>query len=322
MILDLTKENHVPQKCFIKDEKGKCTIYKDFGWKPIKLNLQTGMVDVKEKWTKEVCLESFQLDYSTNLEQILLDQGDKKITSTLRKSKLAGHPLAMEMMKSESEITTEFKGIESVAFGVLGNKEPSEIDEETGDEVWKDVKSLRALLHDAKLPKKSGAGVTREAKVLANESYLKARIFYKCFFSNDVATDHGAPFDGKPYWKFPMKYLLQYNQQPPAAVIYEDIELRFFTDVRIAMDNKDFEWVKDDLGRWKKQFAAVTTSVTRRKSDNAGHMGEAAGQAILELEEEDDEAEEENKEPASDSKPDPDGDLVNTESRHQPVDDE
>jgi hypothetical protein len=262
----LEKPFHTPQKCYIHDENGG-SIYKDFGWKPVKLNLAPGYVDVKERWTKEVCLESFPLDYSTNLEQILLEQGDKKITSSLRKSKLEGHSLAMETMKTNSEITTQFEGIESVAFGVLGNVEPSEVDEETGEEIWNDVKSLRSLLHGATLPKKEGAGVTREAKVLANESYLKARIYYKCYFSNDVATDHEGKFDGKPYWKFPMKYLLQYNGMPKQVVVYEDVELRFFTDIQVAMDNKDWEWVKDENGRWKKQFAAVTTSVSRRKSD-------------------------------------------------------
>ena len=289
-LADLEKDNHVPKECYIKDERGG-TIYKDFGWKPIKLNLAPGMVDVKERWTKEVCLESFPLDYSTSLEHILLEQGDKKITSTLKKSKLKGHDLALEMMKTDSEITTAFEGIESVAFGVLGNSEPSEIDEETGDEVWKDVKSLRALLHGATLPKKEGAGVTREAKVIADESFLKARVYYKCYFSNDVATDHELPFDGKPYWKFPMKYLLQYNDMPKQVVVYEDIQLQFFTDIRIAMDNKDWQWVKDENGRWKKQFAAVTTSMSRRKSDG-DKTREAAEQAILECSENEEEAEE------------------------------
>ncbi|KAG7346810.1 hypothetical protein IV203_005879 [Nitzschia inconspicua] len=247
---DLEKPFHIPKKCYIRDENGG-TIYKDFGWKPIKLNLVPGYVDTKERWTKEVCLESFPLDYSTSLEQILLQQGDKKITSTLRKSKLAGHALAMEMMKTDSEITTEFRGIESVAFGVLGNR----------------------------------AGVTREAKVLANESYLKARVYYKCYFSNDVATDHEGKFDGKPYWKFPMKYLLQYNGMPKQVVVYEDIELRFFTDIRVAMDNKDWEWVKDENGRWKKQFASVSTSVSRRKSDGDKQLKDNMQQAIDECDE-------------------------------------
>lgn len=263
-LADLEKPFHTPKKAYIRDENGG-TIYKDFGWKPIKLNLAPGFVDTKERWTKEVCLESFPLDYSTSLEQILLQQGDKKITSTLRKSKLAGHELAKEMMKTDSEITTAFEGIESVAFGVLGNSEPSEVDEATGDEVWNDVKSLRALLHGATLPKKEGAGVTREAKVLANESYLKARIYYKCYFSNDVATDHEGKFDGKPYWKFPMKYLMQYNGIPKQIVVYEEIELRFFTDIHVAMDNKDWEWVKDENGRWKKQLL-LSLPVSRDES--------------------------------------------------------
>lgn len=264
LVKDAAKPNHTPKKCYIKDENGG-TMYKDFGWKPVKLNLHTGLVDIKERWTKEVCLESFPLDYSTDLERILLEQGDKKVTSTLRKSKLAGHPLALEMMKASSEILTEFKGLDSVAF-VLGNKEPSETDDLTGDEIWKDVKSLRALLHGAELPKKSGAGVTREAKVLANESFLKVRIYYRAFFSNDVVTDHHEKFDGKQYWNFPIKYLFQYNDIPNAAVVYEDVELRFFTDVRVSMDNKDWEWVKGGNGRWEKQFGGISTTVSRRKS--------------------------------------------------------
>jgi hypothetical protein len=184
--LDCAKPNSTPKKCFIKDEKGS-TLYKDFGWKPIKLNLSTGMIDIKEKWTKEVVLETFPLDYTTNLEKVLLEKGDRKVTSILRKSKLAGHPLAKEMMTTKSEIVTEFEGELDATTCVLGNTaESSEIDEETGDEVWKDVKSLRALLHGATLPKKSGVGVTRDVDVLANESYLKARVYYKASFVNDV----------------------------------------------------------------------------------------------------------------------------------------
>ena len=147
------------------------------------------MVDIKEQWTKEVVVETFPLDYTTNLEQLLLEKGDKKVTSILRKSKLAGHALAKEMMKTKSEIVTEFKGDLDATTCVLGNTaEPSEVDEETGDEVWKDVKSLRALLHGATLPKKSGVGVTRDVDVLANESYLKARVYYKAAFVNDVVS--------------------------------------------------------------------------------------------------------------------------------------
>lgn len=255
---DLSEPNHIPKKCYIKDENGG-RIFKDFGWKPIKLNLKPGVVDVKERWTKEVFLESFPLDFSTNADKILaLDKCDKEVISTLRKSKLAGHALAMEMMKTDSEIITEFKGMNSVTFGTFGTGGPSETDEETGDEVWKDVKTLRALLQDIKFPKRKGNSREARVDVIANEIHLKARVYYKAFFSNDVAADHEGKFRGKPFWKFPIKYLFQYNDKPNAILLYEDIELRFFTDVRLAMDNKDWDWVKDDDGRWKKQYNNVS----------------------------------------------------------------
>lgn len=252
---DLEEPNHTPQKCYIKDENG-FKIFKDFGWKAIKLNLKPGKVDVKEKWTREVFLETFPLDYSTNLNKILsLDKCDKEIVSSLRKSKIAGHSLAMEMMKIDSEIVTELKGMNSVTFGTFGTAGgPSETDEETGDEVWKDVKTLRALLQNVEMPKRKGNSREARVDVVANESYLKARVYYKGFFSNDVVTDHGGNFRGKPYWKFPIKYLFQYNDQPNAILLYEDIELRFFSDVRIAMDTKEFDWVKDDDGYWKRKY--------------------------------------------------------------------
>ena len=203
---DLEEPNHTPQKCYIKDENG-FKIFKDFGWKAIKLNLKPGKVDVKEKWTREVFLETFPLDYSTNLNKILsLDKCDKEIVSSLRKSKIAGHSLAMEMMKIDSEIVTELKGMNSVTFGTFGTAGgPSETDEETGDEVWKDVKTLRALLQNVEMPKRKGNSREARVDVVANESYLKARVYYKGFFSNDVVTDHGGNFRGKPYWKFPIK---------------------------------------------------------------------------------------------------------------------
>ncbi|VEU39950.1 unnamed protein product [Pseudo-nitzschia multistriata] len=62
---------------------------KDFGWKPVRINLKPGEVDVKEKWTKEVCLESFPLDFSTDADKILsLEKCDQEIISSLRKSRL------------------------------------------------------------------------------------------------------------------------------------------------------------------------------------------------------------------------------------------
>lgn len=248
---DLSEPNHTPQISYIKDEKGE-TLYKDFGWKPIKLNLKPGTVDVEEQWTKRVTLESFDLDFSTDTDKILsLDKCDKEITSWLRKSDIAGHPLALEMLKSDPEISTEFRGVDSITFGVFGNGGPSEIDEETGSKVWKDVKTLRALLQDAKFPKRKGNSREARVDVVANESYMKARVYYKAFFSNDVASDHKGKFRGMQYWKIPIKYLFEYNDVPNAILLYEDIELRYFTDIGLSMDNRDWEWIRDSNGRWK-----------------------------------------------------------------------
>lgn len=85
---------------------------------------------------------------------------------------------------------------------------------------------------------------------------MKARIYYKAFFSNDVASDHKGKFLGKQYWKYPIKYLFEYNDVPNAILLYEDIKLRFFTDIGLSMDNKDWEWIQDNNGRWKKQSNA------------------------------------------------------------------
>lgn len=250
----MEKPNHRPQKCWLHDTK-EYTIFKDYGWNPIKLQLKPAAVDVKKHSTQQVVLEEFQLDYTTDLEKVLLEQGDKSVTSTLSKSKLAGHALALAMMESNSKLKTEFRGIESTTFVLGNNEKASELDPETGKEVWTDTKSLRALLKDKPLPKKTGKGVTRTVQVLAMESKLKARVYYKASFSGEVSTDHGEEkFDGQRYWNFPLKYLLQYNKIPNAAVIYEDVELHFFTDVKFAMENDDFIWSKDATGAWVKQY--------------------------------------------------------------------
>lgn len=63
--------------------------------------------------------------------------------------------------------------------------------------------------------------------------------------------------------------------------MYEDIELRFFTEVRIAMDNKDFEWVKDENGQWKKQYAVTTTSVSQVKAKSIAAGGAPSNQTEI-----------------------------------------
>jgi hypothetical protein len=236
----LDKPNRIPRTCWIKDDGNYCTVFKDYDWNPVKLHLKSMMVDVKEKWTKEVVLFEFPLDDTTDLEKILLEQGDKEVISTLKKSKLAGHPLALAMVKSKSEIITEFRGTESVDFA-LGNEEPSAIDEETGGEIWRDVKSLRALLKDKPIPKKTG----KDVKVVALESFLQARVYYKASFTGEVSSDHtNEQFEGQRYWNFQLKHLFEYNDIPNAAAIYEDIELHFYTEVKVAMETERLSMVK------------------------------------------------------------------------------
>merc|ERR1712183_819492 len=184
-------------------------------------------------------------------EEILkLEKCDVKIVSFLRKSNLQGHPLAKELMKTQSDIVTELEGgINLITSRVMGSNERlSEMDPETGDEVWKDVKTLRDLLQDVEFPQKERNENSHEANlyVAANENYIKARVYYKAFFGNDVVTYHPEKFRGKRYWKFPIKYLFQYNDEPNVILSYEDIELKFYTDIRVCIQNKDLEWIKDD----------------------------------------------------------------------------
>jgi len=94
---------------------------------------------------------------------------------------------------------------------VFGNGGPNETEEEIGTEVWKDVKTLRALLQNTKFPSREGNSREARVDVVAKESFMKARIYYKAFFRNDVASDHKGKFLGKQYWKYPIKYLSEYN---------------------------------------------------------------------------------------------------------------
>merc|ERR1711971_994837 len=137
-------------------------------------------------------------------------------------------------------------------MGLGSNERPSETDPETGVKIWKDVKTLRALLQDVEFPGKERNKNSKEANmyIVANESYVKARVYYKAFFSNDVVTYHPEKFRDKRHWIFPIKYLFQYNDEPNAILLHEDIELKFYTDIRVCKQNKDWEWIKDDRGRW------------------------------------------------------------------------
>lgn len=124
----LLKPNSIPRSAHVKDDLKKgFEAFKTYGWKTIKLNLQPGLVDVKDQWTKEIVLEQFQLDYSTDLEKALLEKGDMEVVSYLRKGPIAGHPVAAGLFQKgkkseESQIVTEFRGVDSVVFR-LGNNQ-------------------------------------------------------------------------------------------------------------------------------------------------------------------------------------------------------
>ena len=48
---------------------------------------------------------------------------------------------------------------------------------------------------------------------------MKARIYYKVFFSNGVASDHKGKFRGIQYWKIQIKYLFEYNDVRNAILL-------------------------------------------------------------------------------------------------------
>jgi len=275
---DLEEPNHTPSECFIRDEKKVCSIYKDFGWKPIKLNLKPmRTVDIQERRTKEVCLGKLSFDFFKTKEEILeqtTELSEHEVTSYMKRSNIEGHSLAKELMMMNdgndegTNIVTEFEGGSSTnsttAFGVFGgehqkimtsSKVSVETDEDTGDKIWKETKTLQSLLRDVEFPTKGG-GNSREANyyVVANECVVKARVYYKAFFVNDVVTVHPDKFRDNLYWKFPIKYLFQYNDEPNAILLHEDVELKFYTDIRVSMDKKDWEWIKDPVtGNWKRE---------------------------------------------------------------------
>lgn len=59
--------------------------------------------------------------------------------------------------------------------------------------VWKQTQPLRTLLHELKFPSKAqGTNSRKNAQyyVTANEWYIKTRMYYKLYFTNDVVTVH------------------------------------------------------------------------------------------------------------------------------------
>jgi hypothetical protein len=239
-------DNVRPKRCYLQDCKMRgISYYKDYSWDPVELHLRSPpqkSVEILESWTKQIKLE--EIPYTpelTNIDQVLIQQGDKTVTSVLKKSKLQGHPLALEMMTSNTQIVTELRGLESVV-GVLGNDDDTmipEFDDQTGDQIWRDVKTLRTLLQDKPTPLKEGKGSQRILEVMAYESFIKARVHYKCYVEGDVVSDHGIGLLlGERWWAHPLKDIMMGFGQENAAMIYEDIELKFYSEVGYKMDNE------------------------------------------------------------------------------------
>ena len=235
-----------PKRCYLQD----CPLrgiryYKDFDWDPVKLTLRARAdqpVQILESWTRPVTLEEIPLDFSTDINSVLLEQGDKAVTSTLTKSPLQGHPLAKAMMTTDTQIVTELRGLESVV-GVLGTHDDTtcwpDTDPVTGHSVWRDVKTLRALLHGQPVPAKKGKGTKRVLQVVGLETYLKARVYYRASFEGDVVPDHGVgPLLGERWWAHPLKDIMMGYGVDNAADVYEDIELRVYSEIGYQMDNE------------------------------------------------------------------------------------
>jgi hypothetical protein len=258
-------DNIRPKRCYIKDEPLRgISFYKDYDWDPVKLCLKTETsnkhnpnerpaVEILERYTRTVELERIPVNFETSdINAILVEQGDKAVTSTLIKSKLQGHPLALAMMTSETQIIVELRGLESVV-GVLGNDEtPHDVNPETGEQIWRDVKTLRALLYDKPLPHREGKGQHRILEVVGLESYLKARVYYKAYVEGDIVSDHGVGLLlGERWWAHPLKDIMSGYELENAAYVYEDIELRFFSEIGYKMDNEYFDW-ENHKGKWVK----------------------------------------------------------------------
>ena len=255
-------DNLKPKRCYLRDEPLRgIRFYKDYEWDPVKLTLRTdrtatngnGPIEILERWTRRITLERIPVDFSTDLESILIEQGDKAVTSTLKKSPLQGHPLALSMMSSDTQIVTALRGLESVVF-VFGNgdEKPDDVDKETGVQIWRDVKTLRALLHDKVMPQREGKGQQRVVEVVGLESFLKFRVHYAASFEGDVVSDHGVGLLlGERWWAHPLKDIMMGFGVENKAKIYEDMELHFYSEIGYKMENEYFDW-ENHGGKWIK----------------------------------------------------------------------
>jgi len=106
----LEKPNCIPRSAHIQDDVKKgFSAFEPYGWKVIKLHLQPGLVEIKDQHTDEVTLERFQLNYSTDMEQALIEKGDKELVSSLKKGPLRGHPLAAQIFKKSKKLQDDLQ---------------------------------------------------------------------------------------------------------------------------------------------------------------------------------------------------------------------
>jgi hypothetical protein len=101
----LLKPNCTPRSAHIQDDVKKgFQAFEPYGWQVVKLNIQPGLIDVKEQGTQEVTLEQFQLNYETDIEKALIEKGDMEVVSYLKKGPMRGHPLAVNVFQKSKKL--------------------------------------------------------------------------------------------------------------------------------------------------------------------------------------------------------------------------
>ena len=106
----LTKPNCIPRTAHIQDDVKKgFSAFEPYGWQVVKLQIQPGLIDIKDQYTDEVTLERFQLNYETDMEQALIEKGDKQVVSYLKKGPLKGHPLAAHVFQKSKKLQEDLE---------------------------------------------------------------------------------------------------------------------------------------------------------------------------------------------------------------------
>ena len=68
----------------------------------------------------------------------------------------------------------------------------------------------------------------------------------------DVVSDHGVGLLlGERWWAHPLKDIMAGFRVDNAAIVWEDIELKFYSEIGYKMDNEYFDW-ENHGGKWVK----------------------------------------------------------------------